>query len=109
MTETVQGTYLVDPATLRTLRRLCYADGIRGDITTAHPTLLPNGDLVNFLSTVRVVDWVSIGPTGRVPMADGRGPWGLGFGAPRAVGGWAGDGAKVLWLGGHEAVRRKVV
>ncbi len=58
MTETLPGTYLVDPATLSTLQRVRYQDGIKGDITTAHPTALPNGDLVNFISTVRMLDWV---------------------------------------------------
>lgn len=39
MTETRQGTYLVDPDTLQVRQRLEYApnDSIRGDITTAHP------------------------------------------------------------------------
>ena len=53
MTETVAGTYLVDPGTLRTLGQVAYADdGIRGDLTTAHPTVLPGGDTVNLVSTV---------------------------------------------------------
>lgn len=39
MTETRQGTYLVDPDTLQVRKRLEYApnDRIRGDMTTAHP------------------------------------------------------------------------
>ena len=113
MTETVQGTYRVDPATLQTLNQvgraegsaeamllltqlaLClrsqrtrtqhpahhffhaarpvnqpsvlafisyvlhcwglqvkYQDKIKGDLTTAHPQPMPNGDLVNLVSTV---------------------------------------------------------
>lgn len=30
-----------------------YQDGISGDLTTAHPQLMPNGDLINILSAVR--------------------------------------------------------
>ena len=108
MTETVQGTYCVDPATLQTLNQVgraqgraeamplqvgavsalppapahstqltipamhacstntvrllppCvawglqvkYQDKIKGDLTTAHPQPMPNGDLVNLVSTV---------------------------------------------------------
>jgi len=46
----VAGTYEFDPVTLRTLGRVRYADALRGDLTTAHPTCLPNGDLINILS-----------------------------------------------------------
>lgn len=54
MTETVQGTYRVDPATLQTLGQVRYQDGISGDLTTAHPQPMPNGDLINILSAVGV-------------------------------------------------------
>lgn len=54
LTETVQGTFKVDPATLRTLGQVRYQDKISGDLTTAHPQPLPNGDLVNLVSTVGV-------------------------------------------------------
>jgi carlactone synthase/all-trans-10'-apo-beta-carotenal 13,14-cleaving dioxygenase len=49
-TETVAGTIAFDPVTLRTLGTVKYADGLRGDLTTAHPQRLTGGDLVNFLS-----------------------------------------------------------
>lgn len=52
VTETVQGTYLVDVATLATLERVEFDDEIKGDLTTAHPSLLPSGELLNFISTV---------------------------------------------------------
>lgn len=54
LTETVQGTYRVDPASLRTLAQVRYdgGDGVRGDLTTAHPQPMPNGDLVNLVSAV---------------------------------------------------------
>ena len=61
VTETVQGTYLVDVATLDTLDRVEFDDEIKGDLTTAHPSLLPSGELLNFISTVR--------DGGAVPMA----------------------------------------
>ncbi|KAL4425949.1 hypothetical protein ABPG75_009965 [Micractinium tetrahymenae] len=54
MTETVQGTFRVDPATLETLGQVRYQDGISGDLTTAHPQPMPNGDLINLLSAVGV-------------------------------------------------------
>lgn len=96
LTETVQGTYRVDPASLRTLAQVWWVcrgcggrdraafvptpcgaresgagwraptrtptttqvrydggDGVRGDLTTAHPQPMPNGDLVNLVSAVR--------------------------------------------------------
>lgn len=53
MTETVQGTYRVDLSSLATLGRVAYGgDAIRGDLTTAHPQLLPDGSLVNLVSQV---------------------------------------------------------
>ncbi len=58
LTETLPGTYQIDSDSLETLGRVRFTDGIKGDITTAHPTVLPNGDLINILSTVRLVDWV---------------------------------------------------
>jgi len=48
--EMVAGTYAVDPATLRTLGPVRYANTLKGDLTTAHPTVLPNGDVINLLS-----------------------------------------------------------
>ncbi|KAI7842354.1 hypothetical protein COHA_003994 [Chlorella ohadii] len=55
MTETVQGTYRVDLSSLQTLGRVQYrGDKIVGDLTTAHPQPMPNGDLVNLVSTVGV-------------------------------------------------------
>lgn len=50
VTETVAGTIAIDPSTLRTLGRVSFTDSLRGDLTTAHPTIYPNGDLINILS-----------------------------------------------------------
>lgn len=52
LTETVQGTYAVDARSLETLGQVKNTDSIRGDLTTGHPTVLQNGDLINFISTV---------------------------------------------------------
>ncbi|PSC71885.1 carotenoid oxygenase [Micractinium conductrix] len=54
MTETVQGTYRIDPSTLGTLGQVKYRDGIQGDLTTAHPQPMPDGSLVNIVSAVGV-------------------------------------------------------
>ena len=50
LTETVAGTYEIDIDTLQTLGRVRYNDSLRGDLTTAHPTVLHNGDVINLLS-----------------------------------------------------------
>jgi carlactone synthase/all-trans-10'-apo-beta-carotenal 13,14-cleaving dioxygenase len=41
-------SYLVDPSDLSTSRQVVYTDGVKGDLTTAHPKLLPDGTLINF-------------------------------------------------------------
>ena len=56
MTESVLGTYRVDTATLKTLGRLTFADRVKGDLTTAHPTMQPNGKLINLTSGVCPAD-----------------------------------------------------
>lgn len=50
LTETVAGSYEIETATLQTLGRVRYSDRLRGDLTTAHPTVLLNGDVINLLS-----------------------------------------------------------
>ena len=50
VTETVAGTFEIDPSTLSTTGRVQYNDSLKGDLTTAHPTVLPNGDVINLLS-----------------------------------------------------------
>lgn len=50
MTETVSGTYKIDPDTLETVSKVSYDDEIRGALTSAHPHILRNGDLINYVS-----------------------------------------------------------
>jgi len=50
VTETVAGTIEMDQSTLSTLGKVSYNDNLTGDLTTAHPTILPNGELINLLS-----------------------------------------------------------
>jgi len=52
MTETVAGTYAVDSETLETLERVEFEDdeGVVGTLTTAHPHVLSNGDIINIVS-----------------------------------------------------------
>lgn len=53
-TETVTGTYMIDANTLQTLERVNYSDNLKGDLTTAHPSLIPGtaGDQINILNAV---------------------------------------------------------
>jgi carotenoid cleavage dioxygenase-like enzyme len=47
-TETVSGTYSINPQTLETIERVVYQDDIHGLVTTAHPAIhQPTGDLIN--------------------------------------------------------------
>jgi carlactone synthase/all-trans-10'-apo-beta-carotenal 13,14-cleaving dioxygenase len=48
MSETPAASYLINAEDLSTLQQVSYADGIPGDLTTAHPSVLPDGSLVNF-------------------------------------------------------------
>jgi carlactone synthase/all-trans-10'-apo-beta-carotenal 13,14-cleaving dioxygenase len=50
MTETVPGTFEIDPETLHTTGRVRYTDGLEGTLTTAHPFVDDNGTLYNLLS-----------------------------------------------------------
>jgi len=47
VTESVVGAVRVDARTLRTLAPITYTDRIKGDLTTAHPTLQRDGSLIN--------------------------------------------------------------
>ena len=47
VTESVPGTMRVDAATLRTLGGVAYADGVKGELNTAHPTLQRDGSIIN--------------------------------------------------------------
>ena len=49
VTESVRGTYRMDTNTLATKSQEKFTDNIKGDLNTAHPKLLPNGDTVNIV------------------------------------------------------------
>lgn len=49
VTESVRGTYRMDTKTLATKSQEKFTDNIKGDLNTAHPKLLPNGDTINIV------------------------------------------------------------
>lgn len=49
VTESVRGTYRMDTNTLATKHQVKYTDKVKGDLNTAHPKLLPNGDSINIV------------------------------------------------------------
>ena len=52
LTEAVAGTYTLDMETLATLGPVRFRDGVKGPLTTAHPSVRPDGSLVNLTSDV---------------------------------------------------------
>ena len=48
VSETPKASYLVDPSNLATAGRARFPDSVKGDLTTAHPTVLRDGRLLNF-------------------------------------------------------------
>ena len=52
MTESVAGTYRADLASLATLGAVKFNDGVSGLLTTAHPTLMDDGTLINITNGV---------------------------------------------------------
>eukprot|EP00878_Enallax_costatus_P013309 GHUV01013914.1.p1 GENE.GHUV01013914.1~~GHUV01013914.1.p1 ORF type:complete len:366 (+),score=113.14 GHUV01013914.1:1044-2141(+) len=52
MSETPAASYLLDPETLDTVQQVLYNDGVPGDLTTAHPSILSDGTLLNFSRTL---------------------------------------------------------
>lgn len=49
VTESVKGTYRMDTTTLATKAQEKFTDNINGDLNTAHPKVLPNGDAINIV------------------------------------------------------------
>ena len=49
VTESVRGTYRMDTATLATKHQEKFTDKVTGDLNTAHPKVLPNGDAINIV------------------------------------------------------------
>ena len=52
MTESVAGTYRADLGSLATLGAVKFNDGVSGLLTTAHPTLMEDGTLINITNGV---------------------------------------------------------
>jgi len=52
ITETINGMYEVDVATLRTVKKARYSDGVPGTLLTAHPHVTVDGDIVNVSNEV---------------------------------------------------------
>ncbi|KAI8476369.1 MAG: carotenoid oxygenase [Monoraphidium minutum] len=48
VSETPKASYLVDPANLATLQKAVFPDAVKGDLTTAHPTVMSDGTFLNF-------------------------------------------------------------
>ncbi|EFJ39481.1 hypothetical protein VOLCADRAFT_108622 [Volvox carteri f. nagariensis] len=48
LSESRSAAYIVDPATLATVRQVEYDDDLPGDLTTAHPKVAPDGSIINF-------------------------------------------------------------
>ena len=58
MTELAEGgTFVLDLDTLATRGAIRFKDQVKGALTTAHPTVQPDGSLINFTSDVRC--WAS--------------------------------------------------
>lgn len=52
MTESIAGTYRADLGTLATLGPVKFNDKLKGLLTTAHPTLMEDGTLINLINGV---------------------------------------------------------
>jgi len=52
MTESVAGTYRADLGSLATLGPVKFNDKLKGLLTTAHPTLMEDGTLINIINGV---------------------------------------------------------
>ena len=52
LTESVAGTYRASTADLSTLGRVNFKDGVEGLLTTAHPTVMKDGTMINLTSGV---------------------------------------------------------
>ena len=53
LTELATGSYVLDMDTLGTRGPIRYRDRLKGPMTTAHPSVQPDGSLINFTSDVR--------------------------------------------------------
>lgn len=48
VSETPNASYIIDSDSLETVRKAKFPDSVKGDLTTAHPTILSDGCLLNF-------------------------------------------------------------
>ena len=53
LTELATGSFVMDMDTLGTRGTIRYRDSVKGAMTTAHPSVQPDGSLINFTSDVR--------------------------------------------------------
>jgi len=50
--ETPGASYWLDPNTLDTLKKAEFPDDLKGDLTTAHPSIMSDGSMLNFTRTI---------------------------------------------------------
>ena len=55
MTESIAGTYRADLGDLATLGPVKFNDKLTGLLTTAHPTLMEDGTLINLINGVSLI------------------------------------------------------
>ena len=69
MTEAVLGTHLLDMETLATVGSIKFRDSVKGALTTAHPSLMTDGSLINLTSDVRrtFLCYQCLAPAERIP------------------------------------------
>lgn len=58
MTESIAGTYRADLGDLATLGPVKFNDKLKGLLTTAHPTLMEDGTLINLINGVGFISLV---------------------------------------------------
>ena len=58
MTESIAGTYRADLGDLATLGPVKFNDKLKGLLTTAHPTLMEDGTLINLINGVGLISLV---------------------------------------------------
>ena len=53
LTELASGSFIIDMETLSTRGAIRYRDKVKGAMTTAHPSVQPDGSLINLTADVR--------------------------------------------------------
>ena len=67
LTESVAGTYRASTADLSTLGRVDFKDGVEGLLTTAHPTVMKDGTMINLTSGVGGLNFLQLTPRTLLP------------------------------------------